>query len=255
MSALTASFENTRRAPEEIRIAAAAVKNYCGGAAGVIIGTGYATPLVPATAGMQFIGVYTESNDNSNGVAGTFNYGAPLSGLSPFVRVYREGIFAFNQSGLTQANVNQQGFFSDDNTITTVAGACPAGLIAVVDEQNGLAWVDIANAVMPITRVGQIALAANTAISPRNSASYVITKAGVEANTLAAPTATTDDGVTIQIFSSTANAHTLTATGLLMTGTASVNVATFAAQPGAGLTLQAYQGKWAVLGSVGITFS
>jgi hypothetical protein len=73
--------------------------------------------------------------------------------------------------------------------------------------------------------------------------------------TLAAPTATTDDGKIILITSNTANAHTLTATGLLQTGSASVNLATFAAQKGAGLTLIAYQGKWNVLGSVGITFS
>jgi hypothetical protein len=73
--------------------------------------------------------------------------------------------------------------------------------------------------------------------------------------TLAAPTAGTDDGLEITIFSDTANAHTLTATALLDTGTASVNLATFAAQKGAGLTLEAYNGRWKVLCSVGITFS
>lgn len=99
------------------------------------------------------------------------------------------------------------------------------------------------------------ALTTNGAIPPSTSATYVITKAGVLADTLAAPTATTDDGKIITVTSNTANAHTITATGLLQTGTASVNVATFAAQPGAGLTLMAYQGKWNVLGSVGITFS
>ena len=55
--------------------------------------------------------------------------------------------------------------------------------------------------------------------------------------------------------SSTANAHTITATGLLQCGTAAVNVATFAAQAGAGLTLLAYNGKWIVQASVAITFS
>lgn len=100
-----------------------------------------------------------------------------------------------------------------------------------------------------------VALTTNGAINPSLSANYVITKAGVLADTLAAPTATTDDGKVILITSNTANAHTLTATGLLQTGSASVNVATFAASAGAGLTLMAYQGKWNVLGSVGITFS
>jgi len=100
-----------------------------------------------------------------------------------------------------------------------------------------------------------VALTTNGAIDPHTAANYVITKAGVLADTLAAPTATTDDGKVILVTSNTANAHTITATGLLQTGSASVNVATFAANAGAGLTLMAYQGKWNVLGSVGITFS
>lgn len=98
-------------------------------------------------------------------------------------------------------------------------------------------------------------LTTNGAISVRPSASYVITKAGVLADTLAAPTATTDDGVTITVTSNTAFAHTITATGLLNTGSAAVNVATFAAFAGAGVTLQAYQGKWNVLAATGINFS
>jgi hypothetical protein len=101
-----------------------------------------------------------------------------------------------------------------------------------------------------------VALTTNGAISPNTAANYVITKAGVLADTLAAPTAGTDDGKIILITSATANAHTLTATGLLQTGAgANANLATFAAQPGAGLSLMAYQAKWYVLSAVGITFS
>lgn len=100
-----------------------------------------------------------------------------------------------------------------------------------------------------------VALAVNGAVPAHSGQVYVITKAGVLADTLAAPTAGTDDGIEIEIASSTANAHTLTATGLLQTGTASVNVATFAASAGAGLKLMAYNGKWIVKSSVGITFS
>ena len=99
------------------------------------------------------------------------------------------------------------------------------------------------------------ALSVNGAIPAHVGHTYVITKAGVLAETLAAPTATTDDGIEITVTSSTANAHTITATGLLATGTASVNVATFAAFAGAGLTLMAYQGKWNVIAQIGITFS
>ena len=100
-----------------------------------------------------------------------------------------------------------------------------------------------------------VAITASGAVAVRPGTDYVITKAGIAALTLAAPTAGTDDGVTISIISSTLFAHTLTATGLLSTGTASVNVATYAAFAGAGLTLKAYQGLWLVTASVGITFS
>jgi hypothetical protein len=102
---------------------------------------------------------------------------------------------------------------------------------------------------------GVATLTTNGAIPPHSAHTYVITKAGVLADTLAAPTAGTDDGLVIRITSDTANAHTLTATGLLDTGSASVNLATFAAQKGAGLTLMAYNGRWKVLSQIGITFT
>lgn len=83
----------------------------------------------------------------------------------------------------------------------------------------------------------------------------VITDAGIAVLTLAAPTTPAQDGLTMEIQSSTAFAHTLTATGLLQTGSANVNLATFAAFAGAGLNLMAFNGKWIVKSSVGITFT
>lgn len=132
---------------------------------------------------------------------------------------------------------------------------------SLIDAVNNLTGFGTAAPVVAttLTYTGEIlgltALTTNGAINPNTAANYVITKAGVLADTLAAPTAGTDDGKVILITSNTANAHTLTATGLFQCGTASVNLATFAANAGAGLTLMAYQGKWNVLGSVGITFS
>ncbi len=95
--------------------------------------------------------------------------------------------------------------------------------------------------------LGLQVLSANGAVLPHVAATYVITKAGVALLTLAAPTATVDDGKVIVITNSTANAHTLTATGLFSTGTATVNLATFAAFAGASITLMAYQAKWNVI--------
>lgn len=92
-------------------------------------------------------------------------------------------------------------------------------------------------------------------IDPHTSANYMVNSSGVDAMVLAAPTAYDDDGKVLRFISTGAHAHTITATGLLKTGSASVNVATFAAQAGAMLALMAYQGLWYVLQEVGITFS
>lgn len=130
----------------------------------------------------------------------------------------------------------------------------------LIDAVNNLTGFGTAAPVVAtsVTMTGEIfgysALTTDGAISPSTAAVYVITKAGVLADTLAAP-AVADNGKVIRVTSATANAHTLTATGLFQCGTASVNLATFAAQPGAGLTLMAVNQKWNVLASVGITFS
>lgn len=90
-----------------------------------------------------------------------------------------------------------------------------------------------------------------------SSGSYVITKAGVLALTLAAPTATYQDGMIITVRSATANAHTITATSLLYNGASGVpyTTATFAAYAGAYIQLQAYQGVWYVIGTLNVTLS
>lgn len=93
------------------------------------------------------------------------------------------------------------------------------------------------------------------AIPPSTPAQYLIAKAGVAALTLAAPVAGADDGKEIEVYSQTANAHTITATGLFQTGAATVNLATFAAFAGAGVRLRAFQGKWMVIYQNAITFT
>jgi hypothetical protein len=100
-----------------------------------------------------------------------------------------------------------------------------------------------------------IAITASGAITPTGG-NYVITKSSAAAvMTLAAPTSGVQNGAVLHITSSTTQAHTITATGLLGTGSASVNVATFAAFAGSGVTLVAFNGKWLVVSSVGVTFS
>jgi hypothetical protein len=86
------------------------------------------------------------------------------------------------------------------------------------------------------------------AINPHTSATYMVTTAGVDAMTIAAPTVTTDDGVTIKITTNTAAAHTLTGTGgILRTGTAAVTHANFASFAGSSIQIMAWQGHWYVM--------
>lgn len=93
-----------------------------------------------------------------------------------------------------------------------------------------------------------VAVTANGAISiPTYNTHYMITKAGVAAMTIADPTATTHDGLTLTFVATTANAHTLdnsAGSGFFSSGGATKDVATFGGAIGDGLTIIAYQGKW-----------
>lgn len=90
-----------------------------------------------------------------------------------------------------------------------------------------------------------------------SSGSYLITKAGVAALTLAAPTAGVQDGMVIKVTSGTANAHTITATSLFYNGGSGVpyTTATFTAYAGAEIVLKAYNGYWYVVSTVNVTLS
>jgi hypothetical protein len=100
-----------------------------------------------------------------------------------------------------------------------------------------------------------VILAASGAVDPHTANRYIITKAGVAALTLAAPTSGTDDGLEIKLVSGTANQHTLTATALFEDGAGHVNVATFPTGIGGVIKLVAYQGKWYVEYLQGVVMS
>jgi hypothetical protein len=75
---------------------------------------------------------------------------------------------------------------------------------------------------------------------------YVVKTAGVNAMTLAAPTAAAEGNI-IWVVSDTANAHTITATSLFANGTALKTTATFPAFRGASVCLRACNLVWHVL--------
>jgi hypothetical protein len=94
-------------------------------------------------------------------------------------------------------------------------------------------------------------------VYPLSSANFIIASSVVDAITLATARAGTDDNRSVNIWSDTAHAHTVTlpgATYAIGTG-AMTTIATFTAQRGAGMTLRGYNGTWQVIASSGITFS
>jgi hypothetical protein len=104
-----------------------------------------------------------------------------------------------------------------------------------------------ANTVTAYAANGALAIAPGTA---------TLTKAGVNAMTLAAPTVA-QEGLILRVVSQTANAHTITATSLIDDGVTggSKTTATFAAFAGASIELMASNLKWAVISRNNVTIS
>lgn len=99
------------------------------------------------------------------------------------------------------------------------------------------------------------AAATNGAIAIKDGF-VVLTKAGIAAMTLAAPTAGTDDGKELTANAHTANAHTVTIAGGLNGAGASADVGTFGGAVGDRFSVVAYNGAWYASGvNVNVTFA
>lgn len=126
---------------------------------------------------------------------------------------------------------------------------------ASVDRATG-ALVNAAGTQFAGVLSNQIQYAASGAITIVTQTG-VITKTGsLAAMTLAAPT-TAQNGTKLRITSTTAFAHTITATSLLNDGVTGVphTTATFSAFAGATVEFEAYAGKWQVCNSNNVTIS
>jgi hypothetical protein len=85
---------------------------------------------------------------------------------------------------------------------------------------------------------------------------FVLNRTGaVNAATLAAPTANTDDGRVILVINGTTQANTITIAAGLGTSGAGYTTLTMLNVPAANVTLRAYQGSWYMVGQYGITVS
>ena len=104
---------------------------------------------------------------------------------------------------------------------------------------------DAANPAL-VGNYGLHALSTDTTIVNLSGRRVVTYNGGALAMTLTAPVAGDDDGKVIEVLSTTAQAHTITCTGKLKDGNGHSNTLTFAAQPGACVVIEAYQGVWYV---------
>ncbi len=174
---------------------------------------------------------------NSVGTVGTIGDSVklPTSTAGACVSVTNDAALALQAYGASTDTI--------DDALTATGVEVPGKSTSVFFCPVAGKWYSVKNSFL-----GLQAISASGAMLPHVAATYVITKSAAPAvMTLAAPTATVDDGKIIVVTSSTAQAHTITATGLFSTGTATVNLATFAAFAGATITLMAYNAKWNVL--------
>ena len=154
------------------------------------------------------------------------------------------------QEALNDASLRTNGGMVIVDAYWTLLGGTNA-MVTGATLPTGVTISDIRNATGS-SPARPTAITADGAVPITPSQVYSVTKAGVCAMTLATQAT---DGVVITIISATKYAHTLTATGLLLTGTASVNVGTFAAYVGAQLTLTSTGGKWLVSNSQGVVYT
>jgi hypothetical protein len=135
-------------------------------------------------------------------------------------------------------------------SVTTPTVTATTGLVAdTISERTAAAGVTADSVLLKDGivhgRTPVVVASADGAISiPAYDQTIVITKAGVCAMTLAAPTPGTHDGVTLTFVSTTAQAHTLTHTEGFGGGTTARDVGTWGGAINDGMEIVAYNGVW-----------
>ena len=166
-----------------------------------------------------------------------------------FLRIDNEFMQVVSVSG-TNISVRSRGDFGSAAVAHNILAICVTGLTS-----------DLPN--FPMGESAQVDPSEQTIVSysvdgaiaiPDQNTLVVLTKAGVAAMTLAAPSKA-QDGLQVTILSATANAHTVTYTAGFYGDTTSSDVATFAAKVGASMTIQAQGGKWGVVSLANVTLA
>lgn len=133
MTAQTAAVNRVHKPSQERSLkVAASTTIYKGGLIMVLVGTGFAIPAADTALGKIF-GIALETVDNSAGSDGDLR-----------VKVMKTGVWRLVLTGVTDADVGQYVFASDDQTVVKSGQSndVAAGLVVGVYATN-TAWVDI----------------------------------------------------------------------------------------------------------------
>lgn len=130
------------------------------------------------------------------------------------------------------------------NTFTALSGSSIATNTIVETTAASGVTVDSVLLKDGVVKSAPVTVTADGAIAvPPGDTTYFITKAGVAAMTIVAPTATTHDGIRLTFISTTAQAHTLDMASSGING-GSADIGTFGGAAGDGVTIVAYQAHW-----------
>ena len=171
--------------------------------------------------------------------------GATVGG---FVRIDNEYSVITEING-TLISVRNRGMFGGKAVAHNILAPLTFGLMSDLPDPN-VGEVDAAQA--PDLQSYAVSGAIDVSLLKARKTTIVLTKAGVAAMTLAAPSKA-QDGIEVTILSATANAHTVTYTAGFYADTTSSDVATFAAKAGASMTIVARGGTWGVVALANVT--
>jgi len=184
---------------------------------------------------------------NSNGQllttgGGAASFGSVTSGTNTVaLTIGSGGVLSASGTGIVNA--------TEINGVT-ITGTPSVGQVPTATSATAATWQTPSSGSASSLKLSPVVVLSGgtDAINPHTPATYVVTTAGVDAMTIAAPTVTTDDGVVIKVTTTTNAAHTITFTGgTLRPGTAAVTTANFASFRGSSIELMAFQGNWYVM--------
>lgn len=225
------------------------------GEAQIWLGAGYYRIVVTDINGVVMIdednvSAYSENVSGivaiANGGTGVATKAAGFDALSPLTTAGDVLYGGVNGTGtrLGKGTANQvlhSGSVPSFSAIDLAADV--SGILPVANGGTGVA-----------TRIAA-AYAVDGAISEKEGF-VMLTKVGVNAMTLAGPTAPDDNGKVLRIVATTAFAHTVTNGGSgFNSGGAASDVATFGGAIGDNLQLVAYQGVWLVLSKLNVVLA